>query len=137
MTLPLLVPFALLAIGIALWSTNRPRSERSLPPGPKGWPLVGNALQIPTGRTWLKFDEWGKQFGSIYTVYIFSKPVVVCTTSKTAGDLLDKQSAIFSDRPRFVVAGEILSKGMHAGLVNYGELFVDLLSVVSSVALSV
>lgn len=111
--------------GVIIWALRQRLGNRRkdhLPPGPKGLPLVGNAFQIPIGRTWLKFDEWGKEFGPIYTIYIFSKPIVICTTRESAGELLDKRAAVFSDRPRFVVGGELLSKGMHAGLVHYGEL---------------
>jgi len=52
---------------------------------------------------------------------ILGTPIVVVTTTKAASELLDKRSAIYSDRPRWVMANEILTKGMHVGVTRYGE----------------
>ena len=35
----------------------------SLPPGPKGLPLVGNILDMPVEREWLTFARWGEVWG--------------------------------------------------------------------------
>jgi hypothetical protein len=35
---------------------------RKLPPGPRGYPILGNALEIQSHQ-WLKFIEWRKQYG--------------------------------------------------------------------------
>ncbi|KDQ22430.1 hypothetical protein PLEOSDRAFT_1019918, partial [Pleurotus ostreatus PC15] len=50
-------------------------------PGPRGVPILGNALQIPKEKQWLKFAEWCKRYG---------------------------QWNIYSDRPRAVMAGELV-----------------------------
>lgn len=59
--------------------------------------------------------------GPIFTLDILGTPIVVVTTTKAASELLDKRSAIYSDRPRWVMANEILTKGMHVGVTRYGE----------------
>jgi hypothetical protein len=33
------------------------------PPGPPGWPLIGNVLDIPHTKPWLTFAKWGKKYG--------------------------------------------------------------------------
>ena len=40
-------------------------SRRSIvrPPGPRGFPLIGNALQMPYGHEWLRYAQWGAQYG--------------------------------------------------------------------------
>ena len=33
------------------------------PPGPRGLPILGNALQISNEYTWLTFTRWAKEYG--------------------------------------------------------------------------
>jgi hypothetical protein len=35
----------------------------SLPPGPKGLPVVGNILDMPSEKEWLTFAQWGERWG--------------------------------------------------------------------------
>jgi hypothetical protein len=35
---------------------------RKLLPGPRGYPIIGNLLELGAGQ-WLKFAEWHKKFG--------------------------------------------------------------------------
>jgi hypothetical protein len=41
---------------------TRSPQTRSLP-GPKGLPLIGNALDLPKEYEWETFTRWGKEFG--------------------------------------------------------------------------
>jgi hypothetical protein len=34
-----------------------------LPPGPKGYPLIGNFFDMPIDKPWLVYDEWCKIYG--------------------------------------------------------------------------
>ena len=35
---------------------------RKLPPGPRGYPILGNISDMKTGQ-WLKFAQWHKKYG--------------------------------------------------------------------------
>ncbi|KIM35765.1 hypothetical protein M413DRAFT_32229 [Hebeloma cylindrosporum] len=93
-----------------------------LPPGPRGLPILGNIFQIPRLQ-WLKYTEWQKEFGPIFSLNFAGKPVVVLNNHEVAGELLDRRSNIYSSRPRFVMAGEILAGGLSIGFTEYGELW--------------
>ena len=46
------------------------RGTAQLPPGPKGWPILGNVLDIPSKFQWLKYTEWTKQYGASPLAFI-------------------------------------------------------------------
>lgn len=57
----LLVLAALFFMRTVLRSISR--KSLSLPPGPKGLPLVGNVLDMPSEKEWLTFARWGETWG--------------------------------------------------------------------------
>ena len=36
-----------------------------LPPGPKGYPLIGNLFDMPAHKLWVVYDEWRKIYGKL------------------------------------------------------------------------
>jgi hypothetical protein len=49
----------------ALSRLARWRSRSHLPPGPKGYPIIGNLLDLPPTHAWEKFGDLGKQYGPL------------------------------------------------------------------------
>ena len=41
-----------------------------LPPGPKGYPLIGNLFDLPIHSPWLVYDEWSKIYGEPFVIKI-------------------------------------------------------------------
>jgi hypothetical protein len=50
-------------VSLALIFYIRRRKQPSLPPGPKGYPVIGNAWDVPTEAPWEKYHEWSEEFG--------------------------------------------------------------------------
>jgi hypothetical protein len=41
------------------------RGRSNLPPGPKGYPIVGNLFDLPQTYVWEKFAELGEKYGTL------------------------------------------------------------------------
>lgn len=93
------------------------------PPGPPGLPIVGNILDMPRTRPWLTFTEWGKKYGDISHVEVLGQHTIVLNSFKTAMDMLDKKSSIYSDRPVLQMAGELVGWKHILAFTPYGDRF--------------
>ena len=110
---------------------------RKLPPGPRGYPIIGNLLEMRDGQ-WLKFSEWQKIYGQFATdqisppylnlslpgdlIYlnVAGQPVVIINSPEVGVALLDRRAAIYSDRPRNIVTS-IMTGGLFFALSRYSE----------------
>ena len=41
----------------------RRKQPAPYPPGPKGYPIIGNLLDMPTELPWRTYMQWGQKFG--------------------------------------------------------------------------
>ncbi|KAJ7797226.1 cytochrome P450 [Mycena olivaceomarginata] len=92
------------------------------PPGPRGLPLVGNLFQL-TDDSWNLFTKWKAEYGPIVNINLGGQEVIILNTFDSAAELLEKRSAIYSDRPTLFVAREILTDGLFFTFVGYGALW--------------
>ena len=56
--------FLLFALIALQWLKKRSKSGLPLPPGPKGYPIIGNMLDVPSIMPWKTFQQWSKTYGS-------------------------------------------------------------------------
>ncbi|KIK54565.1 hypothetical protein GYMLUDRAFT_232002 [Collybiopsis luxurians FD-317 M1] len=101
--------------GLALLFLLKKRAQRlPLPPGPRGLPFIGNALSIPAERSWLTYHEWSKIFGDVVYVSALGQSIVVLNSAQAISDLLEHRGAVYSDRVKMVMAGELVGYGDYA-----------------------
>ncbi|KIJ29218.1 hypothetical protein M422DRAFT_188789 [Sphaerobolus stellatus SS14] len=113
---------ALLAIAsLSILAYTFLRNSDKKPPGPFRLPIIGNAHQMPVDSPWLTFTEWKKKYGDIIHVDILGRPLVIINSAKVARELMDKRSAVYSDRPHFIMAGDLVGYGETFVLQPYGE----------------
>ncbi|KIK56499.1 hypothetical protein GYMLUDRAFT_263609 [Collybiopsis luxurians FD-317 M1] len=94
----------------------------SLPPGPRGWPILGNVFDIPAEYPWKVYRRWGRDFASdIITLKLPGPPLLILNSAKSAEDLLVKRSAIYSDR--MVMLNDLIRADWNLALMPYGERF--------------
>ncbi|CBF78459.1 hypothetical protein AN7399.2 [Aspergillus nidulans FGSC A4] len=97
------------------------RSSLPLPPGPKPALLIGNIHQLPKSLQWLHLYHLSKEYGPIMHFSMAGQPLIILSTHQVAHDLLNRRSGRYSDRPRMVMAGELVTKNMHMLLRPYDE----------------
>ncbi|KAJ7477078.1 cytochrome P450 [Mycena galericulata] len=126
MVITLLLLLDLCAVACVLLLLKRllsPQQVRSLPPGPRGLPLVGNVLDMPSEQEWVTFSKWADTWGDICSVTVLGQPLIIIGSAKVAVDLLDKRSAIYSDRPVCTMGGELVGWKNTLVLLPYGDRF--------------
>lgn len=60
----------------ALVRLARWRSRSNLPPGPKGFPIVGNLFDLASTHAWEQFGAWGKQYGGSSFLHILLPHII-------------------------------------------------------------
>ncbi|KAF9527232.1 cytochrome P450 [Crepidotus variabilis] len=91
------VVFGGVLVNLTLGAASRWR--RKYPPGPRRLPIIGNAHQVPKDQPWETFGTWSKSYGNMVYLDLMGQPAVVLNSRQLASELLDKRSAIYSDRP--------------------------------------
>ena len=61
-------------------------------PGPRGWPVLGNALQIEPQRMHAQLEDWARQHGDAFTFSILKRRFLVLSNPETV-------AAVLRDRP--------------------------------------
>ncbi|KAM5145959.1 cytochrome P450 2F3-like isoform 2-T2 [Mantella aurantiaca] len=72
--------------------------KRGLPPGPTPLPLIGNLLNIKMGSMVNSLVKLSEQYGSVYTLYFGSKPIVVICGYEAVKEALIDQNDEFGAR---------------------------------------
>ncbi|KIJ55030.1 hypothetical protein M422DRAFT_24891 [Sphaerobolus stellatus SS14] len=117
---------AAVALGLLfLYKLFTKRLPAPYPPGPKGFPLLGNAFDFPLQYPYLTFAKWGKQYGGITYAKVLGLNFVILNESKYAVEMLEKKGKIYSDRPRFMMAGELVGWSESPALSQAGPTWAE------------
>ncbi|KAH7401090.1 cytochrome P450 [Phaeosphaeria sp. MPI-PUGE-AT-0046c] len=108
----MLLVTVVLASGIFLFLRRRAhkRGGLSLPPGPKGFPFLGNVNDMPKGDV-LECHHWLKHkylYGSISSVTVLGQTFIIINDPDIAVELLRDRSSNYSSRPGQIFSGEMI-----------------------------
>ncbi|KAJ7366935.1 cytochrome P450 [Mycena albidolilacea] len=90
------------------------------PPGPPPRLLVGNFRDLPTKLPWLTYTEWGLQYGNLVHANALGQHIFIVNSVKTANELFEKRSHIYSDRPVIPMI-ELMEWDFNVGLMPLGD----------------
>ncbi|KAI1422341.1 cytochrome protein [Xylaria sp. FL1777] len=115
----------LLLVGVVLIPTARKTKRGPLPPGPKGWPVVGNVKDLPQGgvREWEHWLKHKDLYGPISSVTAMGTTIILLHSHELTSELFEKRSANYSSRTRLVFGGEMAGWGNITGILKYDRHF--------------
>lgn len=70
-----------------------------------------------------EFVQTESSAGPLYYINIAGQNAVVIGSHKVAADLLDRRAAIYSDRARNIVAGELLTGGLVFAFAQHNDVW--------------
>ena len=95
------VATAALAMIVAVARYNRKHRGLRLPPGPPGWPVVGNLFQVAfSGKPFIHYiRDLRREYGPILTLRMGVRTLVVISSAEMAHEALVEKGQEFASRP--------------------------------------
>lgn len=105
----ILYSVALILLGYVIFTRMQQHGKGPLPPGPKGLPLLGNILDLPSPGA-LEWTHWLKhknKYGPISSVTILGQLFIILHDRKTVSDILELRALKSASRPNLVFANDV------------------------------
>ena len=96
------------------------KRQRPLPPGPRPLFLIKNLHQLPRSYLWRTLQKWHEIYGPIISLQFGQRVMISIGSYEIASDLLEKRKDIYDSRPRSIIGGECMAKGLHSLLLPSG-----------------
>ncbi|KAL1725530.1 cytochrome P450 [Schizophyllum commune] len=101
---------------------RRRRHRAPLPPGPKGWPIIGNLLDIPPTYEWEKYMQWARELQTdILHIDAAGTSIIILDSYEACCDLLAQRAQYYSDRPAFPMTIDLMGMDFNFAFIPYGE----------------
>ncbi|KAJ8383912.1 hypothetical protein AAFF_G00213750 [Aldrovandia affinis] len=114
-----------LVVAFLIWKNwGKDSKTARLPPGPSPVPILGNIFQLDLKQPYNSYLEFSKKYGSVFTVWLGPKPVVVLSGYQTIKEALVNQGEEFSGRYIYPMLQKV-TKG-YGVLASSGNRWKDL-----------
>ncbi|KAG8916694.1 hypothetical protein FRC02_003650 [Tulasnella sp. 418] len=118
LTLPLSLSVALI-YGVSKLSKIGSR-EPLLPPGPPTLPVLGNLTVLPLKEAHLKFTEWARIYGGVYSLKVGPQTMIVVSSVEAIHEILEKNGALTASRPAIEAIRRITQPSGMVSFSPYG-----------------
>ncbi len=95
----ILIALVFAILGFLLHRRRQCEQQFAHIPGPKGWPLLQNALQLDWPRLPWILTEWGKVHGPVYKIGLMGRYAVVINGYDAIHECLAKGGKVTAGRP--------------------------------------
>ncbi|ORX91698.1 cytochrome P450 [Basidiobolus meristosporus CBS 931.73] len=113
------VILGLILIGLGIYHSRR--YPGPLPPGPRGWPIIGSLLDVGN-LPYETFTKWSKKYGPLISVRVGSQLIVVVNDIDIARDLFIIRGRNYNSRSQGYLATEIIARGGRSiTMAPYGD----------------
>ncbi|KAF5183664.1 Cytochrome p450 [Thalictrum thalictroides] len=86
---------------VLLLSRKAKSKQVKLPPGPPGWPVVGNLFQLArSGKEFFQYvRDLQPKYGPIFSLKLGTRTVIIVTSPELAHEALIEKGQVFANRP--------------------------------------
>lgn len=118
---PSVFSISVIILSIFIFIRYLRRQERSLnhPPGPLGWPIVGNLFQLGP-QPHKDFIKLHKIYGPLVRLRFASVNVVTTNSPEIIKEFINNQDEIFANRPQTMATNYLAYSGRDIALAPYG-----------------
>ncbi|KJA28899.1 hypothetical protein HYPSUDRAFT_33334 [Hypholoma sublateritium FD-334 SS-4] len=119
-TLSAITVLAATSLALSFWWHRKRSGNRPYPPGPPGYPIIGNVHSLFRGERWKLLTQYQQQYGDIVHLHGMGTHIFSLNSLEVIEDLLGKRGHIYSHRPVFTVVGELMGLDQSTPLLHYG-----------------
>ncbi|XLS48669.1 hypothetical protein HN51_023027, partial [Arachis hypogaea] len=113
-----------------------PNKSKTLPPGPKGLPIIGNLYKLDNSVLHLQLWNLSKKFGPIFTLWLGFRPAIIISSPQLAEEAMKIQDPKFCGRPKFVAQQRISYNGIEMAFSPYDNCWKEIKKICVSNVLS-
>ncbi|CAN8328818.1 unnamed protein product [Cochlearia groenlandica] len=109
---------------VFIWCLVRVLLKRSLslPPGPRGYPIIGN-MKLKNELNHRGLAKLAKQYGGLLHLQMGRIHIVAASTAAMAREILQVQDVVFANRPANVAISYLTYNRADMAFANYGPLW--------------